>query len=63
MAIVMCAGHGTDLAGESPVTGICLKCSGPQAEDGDVQVKEVDSKTDEPTNRNQIRGQMGDEVA
>jgi len=32
----MCAGHGTNLTGESPVIGVTAKCSEPQAVNSNV---------------------------
>ena len=40
-AFYMCVGHDTHLAGESPVTGVTAKCSEPQAESREAQVKEA----------------------
>ncbi len=36
-----CVGHDTHLTGESPVTGVTAKCSEPQAESREAQVKEA----------------------
>ncbi len=38
---VSCVGHDTHLTGESPVTGVTAKCSEPQAESREAQVKEA----------------------
>ncbi len=41
MQLFMCVGPDTHLAGESPVTGVTAKCSEPQAESREAQVKEA----------------------